>query len=161
MKKILVAYSSKHGSTADAAKLLAQRLKGEVTLANLNEAGPDPAGFDIVALGGAVYAGTLPKALKAYCTAHEAVLAQKPLGLFVCCSEASPGELQYLKANLPNALVEGAVVTASFGGEARPEQMNILEKLVMKVAVKASGGQLPTLHQEAISGFAAGIMAPN
>ncbi|MEA3312608.1 MAG: flavodoxin domain-containing protein [candidate division WOR-3 bacterium] len=55
--KVLVAYATKHGSTREVAEKIGEVMKSkgaEVKVANITDK-PDPAGYDAVVIGGAVY----------------------------------------------------------------------------------------------------------
>lgn len=82
--RVLVAYDSKHGATAGIAERIAAtiaRSGHEVTIRPVAEAG-DPADFDAVVLGCAVYFAHWLKDAKAYVDRHREALASRPTWLF-------------------------------------------------------------------------------
>ncbi len=82
--KVLVAYATKYGATAEIAERIGQTLRTsgiEVDVAPADQAG-DPAGYSAVVLGSAVYAGSWRKEAAAYLEANEAALAGRPTWLF-------------------------------------------------------------------------------
>ena len=82
--KVLVAYGSKHGMTAEIAERIGKVLRGEgvdAEVASADRAGA-PAGYRAVVLGAGVYAGMWRRAAAKYLKAHEAELAGMPVWLF-------------------------------------------------------------------------------
>jgi menaquinone-dependent protoporphyrinogen oxidase len=82
--KVLVAYGSKHGMTAEIAERVAKVLRGEgveADVASADRAG-GPAGYRAVVLGAGVYAGMWRRSAARYLKAHEAELAGMPVWLF-------------------------------------------------------------------------------
>jgi menaquinone-dependent protoporphyrinogen oxidase len=81
---ILVAYASKHGATGQIAERIAATLRAAGLAARVRpiEAVGDPAGYDAVVLGSAVYFGSWRKEATAFVRRHRAVLAGRPVWLF-------------------------------------------------------------------------------
>ncbi len=89
--KILVAYGSRDGATAGIAERIGEVLKKagfEVNVVSAEKAA-EPAGYDAVILGSAVYIGQWRKEAANYLTKHEQALAKLPVWLF---SSGPPGE---------------------------------------------------------------------
>jgi menaquinone-dependent protoporphyrinogen oxidase len=83
-EKVLVAYGSKHGMTAEIAERIGKILRGEgleVDVACADRAA-GPTGYKAVILGSGVYAGMWRREAARYLKAHEAELASKPVWLF-------------------------------------------------------------------------------
>ena len=88
--RVLVVVASRHGATAEIGAALASGLAecgtgraGRVAaLAMPVEQRPDPAAFDAVVLGSAVYAGHWLDPARAYATAHAEPLRRLPVWLF-------------------------------------------------------------------------------
>ncbi|SHN78365.1 menaquinone-dependent protoporphyrinogen oxidase [Geodermatophilus obscurus] len=86
--RVLVTAASRHGSTHGIAEALARRLRetaGDrgLTAAALHaENRPDPAAFDAVVLGSAVYHGSWLEPARDLAHRHAAVLRARPLWLF-------------------------------------------------------------------------------
>jgi len=81
---VLVAYASKHGSTQGVAEAIGAVLQESGRQADVLpiSAGPDPAGYEAVVLGSAIYYGSWLDDAYAFCERHRAALAQRPLWLF-------------------------------------------------------------------------------
>jgi menaquinone-dependent protoporphyrinogen oxidase len=84
--RVLVTAASKHGSTAEIAMAIAQGLeRGDagVTAVSIQvDQRPEPARFDAVVLGSAVYAGRWLEAARDYAAAHAGSLRERPVWLF-------------------------------------------------------------------------------
>ena len=84
--RTLIAFAGKYGCTKKAAHLLRDKFSGEVTLVNLTEEKPpDLDTFDLVVIGGSIYAGFIRPEVRKFCRDNLATLTGKKLGLFVCC----------------------------------------------------------------------------
>ncbi len=82
--RVLIAYGSKHGATAEIALAVAQGLREDgfhVDVAPAAKA-PQPSQFDAVVIGSAVYAGMWRGDVVDYIRRHRASLAKHPLWLF-------------------------------------------------------------------------------
>jgi menaquinone-dependent protoporphyrinogen oxidase len=84
MKKVLVVYASKHGSTKEIGEYLCQELqKTGITAVSFAVANaPSPTAYDIVVLGSAVYAGSWRKEAIKFADNHTSILKQKTVWLF-------------------------------------------------------------------------------
>lgn len=88
--RVLVTTASKHGATAGIADRLVHLLqdspagvsRGLVAVAVPVERDPDPAGYDAVVLGSAVYAGRWLESARHFATDRAAVLRTRPVWLF-------------------------------------------------------------------------------
>ena len=85
MTKILVAYATKHNSTAEIAHFIGKVLQEaggmQVELRSVERV-PDITVYDAVVLGSAVYMGQWQKAAAEFLMAHEQELASRPVWLF-------------------------------------------------------------------------------
>lgn len=137
---ILVAYASKHGSTQEIAKRLADRLRerGEhVDLSQVSDA-RDVAGYQAVVVGSAVYFSSWAKEAREFVRKHESTLATRPTWLF---SSGPVGDVA-LPAPKEVTWLEAALHPRShriFRGALDPKQLSLRERLAVK-AVKAPVG---------------------
>ena len=122
--KVLVAYASKMGSTAEIAEAIADQLRShglQVVTSPISTA-PDPAGFDAVLIGSAVYTTRWLKSARRFLRAHEAVLAARATWLF----ESGPtGDLSERRHESPSAVIRlasdvGSPPVKVFGGNLDP-----------------------------------------
>ena len=88
--RILVAVASRHGATRDIAHAIGARLEegavgrasGVMAVVLPVEQHPDPAPYDAVILGSAVYAGRWLEPAREYATRYAATLRDRPVWLF-------------------------------------------------------------------------------
>ena len=166
MKKILIVYATKTGSTATAAQLLCDRLRGrEATLCTTDAPEADPTAYDIVVIGGCIRYGKLYKPVREYLQKWDAVLAEKQTGYFLLCGYPDSVEEYYEKV-LTGEQAERAFSLACFGGEMVPAHAkNLWDKLVLKIQrdnILGGGNNgdqredmvLPTISEENIAQFA-------
>jgi menaquinone-dependent protoporphyrinogen oxidase len=141
----IIIYGTKHGSTKKCAEMLSERLTGKVDLCNIKEdKSPNLSQYDKVILGGAVYAGTIPKELREFCTKNLNALKEKKLGLYICCMNDKEVEKQ-LNSVFPQELLSSAVVKKGLGGEFKFKEMNFFERLITKVVSKSLSKEDPSL----------------
>lgn len=83
-KRILVAYASRHGATAEIAGWIAERLRGAGLRASVRETREvdDLSGYDAVVLGGALYARRWPRDARRFVRRHRTALRGVPVWLF-------------------------------------------------------------------------------
>ena len=167
MKKILIVYAGKTGSTAKAAGLLAEQLTGrDVTLCTVADAAADPTAYDIVVMGACIRYAKLYKPAREYLKQWDAVLAQKQTAYFLVCGY--PDNVQeYFEKVLTEEQRERAFELACFGGEMVPAHASdLLDKLVLKIerdnilggghnGDQREGMVLPTISESNIAQFAA------
>ncbi len=145
--RILVAYGSKHGMTAEIAERIGKIIRDAGFEADVSPAGTakSPADYRAVILGSGVYAGMWRRPAAKYLKAREAELAKKPVWLFSSGPTGS-GDLEKLLSgwNFPGGLravaerikPRGIVV---FRGAFDEGQASFFEKWIMK-KVKAESG---------------------
>ena len=137
-----IIYASKYGCAADCAAYLQNHLAGGVTLMDINASQAIDLGkFDKVIIGGSVYAGAVAKKLRVFCEQNIDALVQKKVGLFLCCASAAEAQ-KYFVGNFPVKLVSSAVITETFGGEARVDKMGFFFKLILRIAMKGDYSSL-------------------
>ena len=122
--RVLVAYASRMGSTAEIADAIAARLRHaglDVTVAPCAQA-PDPAGFDAVVCGSAVYTTRWDKSARHFLRTHRAALASRPTWLFESgpTSVASERRHESPAAVLRFAESIGSAPPRVFGGNLDP-----------------------------------------
>lgn len=90
--KVLVAYSSKHGSTAGIAERIGSRFTARGLEADVIDVknGPDPVDYDAIVLGSAVYMGSWQKDAVAFAREHVPQLRVRPLWMFSSGPLAEP-----------------------------------------------------------------------
>ncbi|GHT77372.1 flavodoxin [Bacteroidia bacterium] len=137
--KTAIIYTSKHGTTAKVAQMIAGRLTGsQLSIIDLKKVKcPDLNSFDGIVLGTSIYAGTSSKTMQRFCKDNIEVLTQKRLALFVCGMEPDTSKRQQELTNAyPQELVQHAVSTCFAGGEFQFEKMNFFERAIIKRIAK-------------------------
>jgi menaquinone-dependent protoporphyrinogen oxidase len=131
--KILVAYRTRYGCTRRYAELLAERLTGEVTVADLRrESRLSPAAFDLVLLGSPIYAGAVPAGVTRFCQRHRSELLRVQVGLFICCLYEGERARVQLDAAFPEWLSLHAFGRWALGGEIRLEGLRFFDRLLVR-----------------------------
>lgn len=160
--KILVAYASKYGATAEIAEAIGRTLAeaGQTVEVHPVERVHDLAPYSAVVLGSAVYTGNWRKEAVAFLEEHERELAARPVWLFSSgpSGEGDPVELmkgwRFPEAQQAIADRIGPRDIAVFHGEIDTKKLNLAERLIVK-AIKAPVGDYR--DWQAISAWASGI----
>jgi menaquinone-dependent protoporphyrinogen oxidase len=137
--KTAIIYTSKHGTTAKVAQMIAGRLTGsQVSIIDLKkDRRPDLHSYDGIILGTSIYAGASSKTVQRFCKENIETLAQKQLALFVCGMEQDSAKQQQELANAyPQELYECAVSKCFAGGEFQFDKMNFFERAIIKRIAK-------------------------
>jgi menaquinone-dependent protoporphyrinogen oxidase len=146
-KKVLVAYASKYGATAEIASRVGSVLQAAGLPVDVKRAGEvtDLASYDAVILGSAVYAGQWRQEAADFLKENEQVLKSVPVWLFSSgpTGEGDPVALmqgwRFPEALQPIADRIGTRDVAFFAGAIDMNRLNLAEKLIVK-AVKAPDG---------------------
>ncbi|MGW1892516.1 flavodoxin domain-containing protein [Streptomyces sp. NPDC002004] len=134
-RKILVAYASKYGSTAEIARSIGEVLGRTGVVADVLPAGgvPDVAPYDGVVLGGAVYAGRWHKDARHFVHRNRRTLVHRPVWLF----GSGPLDVSALEERPPvppgirrvaNRLDARDCIT--FGGRLTPDADGLVARLI-------------------------------
>jgi menaquinone-dependent protoporphyrinogen oxidase len=147
-QKVLIAYASKYGATAEIAQKMGAILREsglpvDVLAANgIRDLTP----YQAVILGSAIYIGKWPKEAEAFLKTHEQALAERPVWLFSSGPTGAGDPVQLVEGQrLPPGLQP--VVSrirprdiALFHGFINPERINFIEKWAVQKAVKKPMG---------------------
>ena len=144
---------SKHGATEKVVNKISELLHNdEVAIMNLaNDRNPDISEFKQILIGGSIHAGMIQKRVKDFCVNNMSTLLQNELGLFLCGMMKDKQEEQYL-TSFPKELREHAKGYALPGGEFTFNEMNFLEKLIVK-KVSGINGSVSDLDFDSIKDF--------
>ena len=154
--KTAIIYTTKYGFTFDCAKLLKSKLRGEVSLINVDETKEiDTEHFDKIIIGSPVYVGQINKEIKKYVEDKFDKLIKKEYGLFLCCGFSEKSN-EVFETCFPNTLLERSKINTCFGGELRVDRMKPLDKMMTKAIKKASKESYkePTILDENIESMA-------
>ena len=126
--KILIAYTSKNGSTASCVERLVKGLSGlDVTLVDLAKELPNATEFDMVIVGAAVHHHRFPTPLRRFLREQKNILKEKKLGLFLLCGIAEE-QVYYIEKLFPSELREKAFEISFFGGSLRYDGLKFWDK---------------------------------
>ncbi|MDE5414426.1 MAG: flavodoxin domain-containing protein [Bacillaceae bacterium] len=153
--KCLIVYSTSHGTTEKASKLLSHYFEGNVELVDLNRSifQPKIDRYDTIIIGGSIHLGTIQKKVRQFIKANLDQLLTKRVGLFLCCmNEGELAKEQFNKV-YPVQLREHSFANGLFGGELLFSQMNFLERQIV-TKVKGISSDVTNLNEESIRAFA-------
>ena len=160
MGKVLIAYATKTGTTADAAAMLAKQLTKPFNLYDLSKkpraAEPDLRAYDTVVLGTGMYCGRPRRELAAFCLENEALLSGKTLYLFTCGIGSEQEEIGYLRKELPASVMEHITLYRHLGGEIRLDRLGLLARFGLGQYLKHCEVK-PALHGEVIKALGVAI----
>ncbi len=157
MKKTLIVYTTNHGTTEKAAKMISDHLSGSAQMINIKkEKIPDVNLYDQVIIGGSIYAGKTGRRLIRFCRENLDILIKKNIALFICCFEQSPKREEQFAASFPVELRRVSLIDGFFGGEFIVNDMNFFEKLVVKKVASAKSS-VSFFDKEAVGVFAEGF----
>ncbi|WP_433226824.1 flavodoxin domain-containing protein [Actinomadura formosensis] len=156
MMRVLVAYASERGGTAEIAEWVGAELRRTGAEADVRPAGEVTTldGYDAVVVGGALYAGRWHREARRFVRHHVGALAQRPVWLF------SSGPLDHTAEEKEIAPVRGVAKFAhrvgarghaTFGGRLDPGAKGFMAS---KVAKQSAGDYRDRDH---VAEWAAGI----
>lgn len=155
--RVLVAYASKHGSTAEIAQSIADGIRHGLGLPSAPpvedlafvaptvdvwsvEDAPEPGDFDAVVIGSALYMGRWMHSARSYLHEHANALAGVPVWLFssgpigeMGLADEEPSDLAEIREDMD---VEGDII---FGGRLERHRLHLAEKAVV-VALRSPDG---------------------
>ena len=138
--RVLVAYATKYGATAEIAEKIGQVLRQAGLQTDVLPADrvSDLSPYRAVVLGSAVYIGQWQKKAATFLRANEKALAQRPVWLFSSGPTGEGDPVQLLKGwRLPQSqqVIADRIHTrdiAVFHGAVDPKKMNLIEKWMIK-----------------------------
>lgn len=139
MSRVLVAYGTKHGATAEIAEAIGEALRAEGHAAEVSAAGSvaDLEPYEAIVLGSAVYSGRWRRDARALLRKLGRGLGDRPLWVFssgpVGEEEPDPASRwQYPKSVRRACERLGARDAVVFAGRVPPEPGNFMERSVVK-----------------------------
>jgi menaquinone-dependent protoporphyrinogen oxidase len=162
--RVLIAYGSKYGSTAEIAEKLGETLRKEGLLADVMPAGKarDLPGYQAFVIGSAAYIGGWRKEVVDFLRSNEKLLSEQPVWIFSSgpASKGDPVELvqgwRYPKSLAPVIERIKPRDATVFQGLINASRMNFIEKWMMN-RTKTPIGDFR--DWDAIARWAAGIAA--
>ena len=142
-----IIYDSHHGTTTKVAQQIQETLGREKTqVFNLKENQEiELSDYEQIIVGGSVHAGQVQKKVKKFCAENEAILLEKPLGLFLCGMHHQEAENE-LKEAFPESFRNHAKAVRFLGGEFLCDRMTFFEKMIVKkiAGIRESKSELDT-----------------
>jgi len=152
-KKVLIAYGSWAGSTAEVAEEIGKVLAANGVEADVAEAGDvhDVSGYGAVVLGTAIHAGHVHKHMRAFLDRHAEFLRGLPVAYFVVCltmkedTEENRGKaeafLSRIRRDFPGV---GPVSVGLFGGvistnTERLKRLPFAQRMIVRAMKSAAG----------------------
>jgi menaquinone-dependent protoporphyrinogen oxidase len=143
--KTLIYYATKHGTAEKCARLLAQKLDGQIDLVKAGDGDSvDLDTYDRVIIGGSIYVGKIQKEITEFCQKYLSKLTQKKLGLFIC-SMMKQDERKQISLNFPKELLDAANTTENFGAEIKYGELGFMERTITKMVFKLLSKENPSL----------------
>ncbi len=154
MKRILLVYASKTGTTQDTATEITKYLSIPCDLYNCRaelldgekavqvSVKPDGLNWDtygMVIIGTAMYMGSPMKEIKLFCKKFLEKLIQKSLVLYSCGIGSETEDKKYIWNNLPKEITHKVMLYRHLGGEIREDRMNAFARFAMREYVKQHG----------------------
>ena len=121
MLKTLVIYSSKYGSTRDAAKIISL-ITGPARHCSVDEFIPEYMEFDFIVVGTPIYQGKVDPSVVEFVDKNRAWLKEKPLSLFCTCLDKTGG-LDQLR-QLQEFITAKAMSLKAIGGRLRIDDLD-------------------------------------
>lgn len=134
---ILVAYASKHGSTEEIARRIAERLRerGKATDVRSIDDVSDLGAAEAVVLGSAVYIGSWMKAARSFASRNSDTLSRMPVWLFSSGPTGTePTDVGISDKQLAALQAIGARDHRVFSGSLDADKLGFLERKMIKAA---------------------------
>jgi menaquinone-dependent protoporphyrinogen oxidase len=145
--RILVAYASRNGSTAEIAEAIGKELRlagRETTVSDLNSV-TELEGYNMVVIGGPLYMGKIVSEVGKFIGRHTKTLSKKPIAAFaVGTSALSPDQAQKMSAQRAlRSAVSPLIPIAEtvFAGKLDPSRLPFFQRKITEM-VKAPVGDL-------------------
>ena len=133
MMRILFAYTSKHGTTRECARIFSEYIGNRATVECFDLAKAAPSlddGYDAVVLGGSIRYGRASKALKRFIRDNIDALNSMPVAAFLCCG--FPDEFDdYVSIEFKGGF-QPSLGFHCFGGELKPKKVKGIERIIVK-----------------------------
>jgi menaquinone-dependent protoporphyrinogen oxidase len=157
--RTLIAYRTRYGTTADCARQLAQKVGGDVTVADLaREPRVDVQGFDVVIVGGSIYAGKIQRQLVSFCERNQSALLKKRVGVFLCCLFTGEDAVMQMQSAFPDWLLAHSFSRVFPGGQVRFDALSFIDRLLVR-GLPHPRGDISRLRPEALEELAAAARA--
>lgn len=147
MSKLLIAYTTRHGTVKKCAKHLIKLISKknpDVWTADIIDLRTDEVtdieSYDKIVLGCSVYAGRTQKQMTDFIAANKEFLQGSDLGLYLC-SLTKKGDEPIMSELLKSSygdLLDSAKAVGLFGGELSDKKMNFMERIITNIVIKSA-----------------------
>jgi len=157
--RTLIAYRTKYGTAAACARTLMEKMGGDTVLADLADARDvDVKDYDIVLVGGSIYAGKIQRGVVSFCEKNRAALLQRKVGIFLCCLYQGEDALLQMQSAFPDWLLAHAFARVFPGGEIHYDRLTLLDRLLVR-GLPHPPGDLSRLNPGVLDELAAAARA--
>jgi menaquinone-dependent protoporphyrinogen oxidase len=137
-RRILIAYATRYGSTAEVAQAIARALRSPERSVDVMPAAQVSSvdGYDAVIVGSAVRFGTWLDEAHAFLRRHRAALAARPLAFFTLHMQAAASDAGRAQQAAYTSAARAIVVPgeeAFFLGALRPERLSFLDRMAVRM----------------------------
>ncbi len=155
--RTLIAYRTKYGTTAACARRIAEKIGGDVALADLADARDlNPREYEVVIVGGSIYAGKIQRRVVSFCEKHRSILLQRRVGIFLCCLYEGEEALMQLQSAFPDWLLAHAFTRVLPGGEVHYDRLTFLDRLLVR-GLPHRTGDFSRMRPEALDDLAVAV----
>lgn len=131
--KTLIAYTTQHGATKNTATYISELLEANsIEICDLRKNKPKLNEYDRIILGASIHAGKIQRRMKRFMHRNKKTLAEKEIGLYLCCMHTGDTAQKQFDDNYPEDLRQHAKATAIVGGSFDFEAMNMMERAIVK-----------------------------
>ena len=156
--RVLICFSSKYGFTERCAKRIAEKIRGEARLFNLDrERRPDLSWPDVVLIGGPIYGGKIRRRVPAFCDARMEELRAKRVGIFITCLSTGETAEALLSSSFPDWLHAHAFARVVLGGEVHRGALTAFDRLLVRGV--SGGADVVRVNQAALEELARAVNA--
>ena len=157
--RVLIAYATKYGTTESIAARLRDKLPGHVDLVNLKTT-LDPAvdQYDVVLVGGAIYAGRIRGEVTKFCERHQEALTSTRVGVFISCLYDGEQAGDQIGANFPGWLLTRAFGRYNVGGAVELSRLRFVDRIIMQKVAKVTA-DLSDISESEIDRIVADVTA--
>lgn len=134
---VLIAYGTKYGTTETVASRLREKLPTHTDLVNLKTT-PAPAvnRYDVVLVGGSIYAGRIRPEVTKFCERHQDELLSRNAGVFISCLYDEKAGGSQIGNNFPGWLLAHAFGRYNVGGAVRYSRLRFIDRVIMQKVAK-------------------------
>jgi len=132
--KTLIIYATKTGITEECAKTINKKIE-DSTLINIQKEKVDIKEYDFIIVGSPIRMGMIDKKIKSFLQKNRQYLKTKKTAYFICC--AFPQSFKkYYKENVPQDLLDCAIIYDTFGGQMDKNKVKGLDRLIVELVSK-------------------------